>query len=106
MNELRKKYVLIFGNEQSELLDRVYAYAERMHSGQLRDSGEPYIIHPTAVASILLDLGLDCNTVAAALLHDCLEDTEATQEQMRELFGDKITELVLGVTKLDKITFK
>ena len=47
MNELRKKYVLIFGNEQSELLDRVYAYAERMHSGQLRDSGEPYIIYPT-----------------------------------------------------------
>lgn len=106
MNELRKKYVSIFGREQSDLLDRVYDYAERMHSGQLRDSGEPYIIHPTAVASILLDLGLDCNTVAAALLHDCLEDTAATQEQMRELFGDEITELVLGVTKLDKITFK
>lgn len=106
MNPIQERYKSIFGAEQSELLDNVYEYASRMHDGQFRDSGEPYIIHPTAVASILLDLGLDCNTIAAALLHDCIEDTPATESELRTLFGDKITELVLGVTKLDKITFK
>lgn len=106
MNKLREKYTAVFSAEQAELLDKVYAYAERMHEGQKRDSGEPYIIHPTAVAEILLDLGLDCSTIAAALLHDCIEDTAATESEIRELFGDKIAELVLGVTKLDKITFK
>lgn len=106
MNKLREKYTAVFSAEQAELLDKVYAYAERMHEGQKRDSGEPYIIHPTAVAEILLDLGLDCSTIAAALLHDCIEDTAATESEIRGLFGDKIAELVLGVTKLDKITFK
>ena len=106
MIKLREKYMTVFSEQQSELLDRVYAYAERMHEGQKRDSGEPYIVHPAAVAEILLDLGLDCSTVAAALLHDCIEDTAATEAEIRELFGSKIAELVLGVTKLDKITFK
>ncbi len=106
MNNLREKYKNIFSAEQTELLDRVYEYAERMHAGQKRDSGEPYIVHPTSVADILLDLGLDCSTVAAALLHDCIEDTAATEGEVRELFGEKIAELVIGVTKLDKITFK
>lgn len=106
MDRLQTKYRTIFSAEQVELLDRVYEYATRMHDGQLRDSGEPYITHPVAVADILLDIGLDCNTVAAALLHDCIEDTPATESELREQFGDKITELVLGVTKLDKITFK
>lgn len=106
MIKLREKYMTVFSEQQSKLLDRVYAYAERMHEGQKRDSGEPYIVHPAAVAEILLDLGLDCSTVAAALLHDCIEDTAATEAEIRELFGSKIAELVLGVTKLDKITFK
>ena len=106
MDSLQKKYRAIFSSEQSELLDGVLAYAAKMHDGQKRDSGEPYITHPVAVADILLDLGLDCATIAAALLHDCIEDTPATESEIRERFGDKIAELVMGVTKLDKITFK
>lgn len=105
MNELQQKFFDNFG-EQAELLNKAYEYAARMHSGQKRESGEPYIVHPEKVAEVLLELGLDYATIAAALLHDCIEDTAATESELRELFGDKITELVLGVTKLDKITFK
>lgn len=106
MEQLREKFHLVFSPRQSSLLNKALDYATNMHANQLRDSGEPYIIHPIAVCSILFDLGLDCNTLAAALLHDCVEDTAATEEELRQLFGDEITELVLGVTKLDKIAFK
>lgn len=106
MNHLKSRYKLIFSEEQAALLDKVFDYAYRMHDGQKRDSGEPYIVHPTAVANILLDIGLDCSTIAAALLHDCIEDTPATESEIRTLFGAEIAELVMGVTKLDKITFK
>lgn len=77
-----------------------------MHANQFRDSGEPYITHPVAVCGILFDLGLDCSTLAAALLHDCVEDTSATNEEITALFGEEVAELVAGVTKLDKIAFK
>lgn len=106
MEHLQSRYHLIFNESQSEKLDRVLAYAQKMHEGQKRDSGEPYITHPISVAHILLDLGLDAATIAAALLHDCIEDTPATENEIRAQFGDEIVELVLGVTKLDKITFK
>ena len=102
----RERYTAVFGETQSELLDRVYSYATRMHEGQKRDSGEPYITHPIAVANLLLDIGLDCHTVAAALLHDCIEDTPATEDEIRAEFGEEICSLVMGVTKLDKITFR
>ncbi len=106
MKHLQVRYRLIFNEAQIEVLDRVCAFAERMHADQKRDSGEPYIIHPIAVANILLDLGLDYCTVAAALLHDCIEDTPATDADVRTQFGSEIADLVMGVTKLDKITFK
>ncbi|MCL2798323.1 MAG: bifunctional (p)ppGpp synthetase/guanosine-3',5'-bis(diphosphate) 3'-pyrophosphohydrolase, partial [Firmicutes bacterium] len=106
MKHLLKRFKQTFSGEQAELLDRVCAYAGDMHKGQKRDSGEPYIIHPIAVANILLDLGLDPVTAAAAVLHDCIEDTPATEQDIREKFGAEITELVLGVTKLDKLTFE
>ncbi len=106
MQQLKERYKKIFPSNQVKILDEVYDYASRMHDGQTRDSGEPYIIHPIAVANILLDLGLDYKTIAAALLHDCIEDTPATDCEIRGKFGDEICELVLGVTKLDKITFK
>ncbi|MCI8435797.1 MAG: bifunctional (p)ppGpp synthetase/guanosine-3',5'-bis(diphosphate) 3'-pyrophosphohydrolase [Clostridia bacterium] len=106
MKHLQVRYRLIFNEAQIEVLDRVCAFAERMHADQKRDSGEPYIIHPIAVANILLDLGLDYCTVAAALLHDCIEDTPATDADVRTQFGGEIADLVMGVTKLDKITFK
>lgn len=106
MKHLQSRYRLIFSDAQVEMLDKVCAYARAMHADQKRDSGEPYIVHPIAVANILLDLGLDYCTVAAALLHDCIEDTPATESDIRSKFGDEIAELVMGVTKLDKITFK
>jgi GTP diphosphokinase / guanosine-3',5'-bis(diphosphate) 3'-diphosphatase len=84
------------------LLRRSYAIAERMHSGQLRKSGEPYITHPLAVAQILADLGMDTTTLVAALLHDTVEDTSYTLAELREDFGDEVALLVDGVTKFDK----
>lgn len=106
MKELEKKFELVFNPQQTELLNRAMAYAAKMHANQFRDSGEPYITHPVEVANILFDLGLDCSTLAAALLHDCVEDTPATEDEIKKLFGDEIAELVSGVTKLDKIAFK
>ena len=106
MQQLKEKFELVFNPQQVELLNRALDYATKMHANQFRESGEPYITHPIAVASILFDLGLDCSTLAAALVHDCVEDTAATDEEIRKLFGDEIAELVAGVTKLDKIKFK
>src|SRR5690606_18621295 len=82
------------------VIERAYTAAEKAHSGQKRRSGEPYITHPLAVAQILADLGIGSKTVAAALLHDTVEDTDYTLEQLRGDFGDEIAMLVDGVTKL------
>jgi GTP pyrophosphokinase len=87
------------------MLGRAYAIAERMHRGQCRKSGEPYITHPLAVATILAELGMDTTTLAAALLHDVVEDTDYRLEQVRESFGPDVAHLVDGVTKLDKVEF-
>jgi GTP pyrophosphokinase len=87
------------------LLHAAYEVAEREHRGQQRTSGEPFITHPVAVATILAELGMDTTTLVAALLHDTVEDTGYTLEQTREDFGDEITHLVDGVTKLDKMEF-
>jgi GTP pyrophosphokinase len=87
------------------LVERAYQIADRAHDGQTRKSGEPYITHPVAVAQILADLGIGSKTVAAALLHDTVEDTEYTLDQLRADFGDEIAMLVDGVTKLDKVKY-
>jgi GTP pyrophosphokinase len=87
------------------LVERAYAAAERAHAGQKRKSGEPYITHPVAVAQILADLGIGAKTIAAALLHDTVEDTEYTLDLLRRDFGDEIAMLVDGVTKLDKLKY-
>ena len=86
-------------------LERAFIAAEKAHSGQLRKSGEPYITHPVAVAQILIDLGMDLATIMAALLHDTVEDTSYSIEQIKAEFGDEVTSLVDGVTKLDKLTY-
>ncbi|MEU7868513.1 bifunctional (p)ppGpp synthetase/guanosine-3',5'-bis(diphosphate) 3'-pyrophosphohydrolase [Dactylosporangium sp. NPDC049140] len=85
------------------LLQRAYDMAEHFHKGQYRKSGDPYITHPLAVATILADLGMDTTTLVAALLHDTIEDTEYTIERMQVDFGGEVTLLVDGVTKLDKV---
>jgi GTP pyrophosphokinase len=87
------------------LIERAYAAAEKAHRGQTRKSGEPYITHPVAVAQILADLGIGSVTLAAALLHDTVEDTDYTLEHVRADFGDEIAMLVDGVTKLDKLKY-
>ncbi|MCU1446582.1 bifunctional (p)ppGpp synthetase/guanosine-3',5'-bis(diphosphate) 3'-pyrophosphohydrolase [Cryobacterium sp.] len=87
------------------IIERAYTAAERAHDGQKRRSGEPYITHPVAVAQILADLGIGPKTVAAALLHDTVEDTDYTLDALRADFGDEITMLVDGVTKLDKVKY-
>ncbi|HEY8589997.1 MAG TPA: bifunctional (p)ppGpp synthetase/guanosine-3',5'-bis(diphosphate) 3'-pyrophosphohydrolase, partial [Naasia sp.] len=86
-------------------IERAYGAADKAHSGQTRDSGEPYITHPVAVAQILADLGMGPKTIVAALLHDTVEDTAYTLDEMRGDFGDEVTMLVDGLTKLDKLKY-
>lgn len=85
------------------LLQRAYDVAEEKHEGQKRKSGDPYITHPLAVATILAELGMDTTTLVAALLHDTVEDTDYSLERLREDFGDEVAHLVDGVTKLDRV---
>lgn len=87
------------------LIERAYAVAERAHQGQMRKSGDPYITHPLAVTTILAELGMQPAVLAAALLHDTVEDTAYSLTQLRADFGDEIALLVDGVTKLDKMTY-
>jgi GTP pyrophosphokinase len=87
------------------IVERAYTAAERAHDGQKRRSGEPYITHPVAVAQILAELGLGSKAVAAALLHDTVEDTEYSLDMVRHDFGDEVAMLVDGVTKLDKVKY-
>lgn len=93
-------------NYDVDLINRAYSIAEDMHNGQLRKSGEPYIIHPVAVAGILAELGMDEETIVAGLLHDVIEDTPYTKEQLKSEFGGEVLLLVDGVTKLGSIVFE
>lgn len=88
----------------SRIVD-AFDMANKAHQGQFRASGRPYITHPTIVADILMDMGMDVSTICAALLHDTVEDTYITDADLRKKFGDEIADLVKGVTKLDKIAF-
>ncbi len=87
------------------MLEQAYVVAERAHRGQLRKSGDPYITHPVAVATILAELGMTPATLAAALLHDTVEDTDYSLDQLRRDFGPEVAMLVDGVTKLDKVQY-
>ncbi|MCG9723736.1 bifunctional GTP diphosphokinase/guanosine-3',5'-bis pyrophosphate 3'-pyrophosphohydrolase [Vibrio brasiliensis] len=91
---------------QIEALRQSYVVAKDAHEGQTRSSGEPYIIHPVAVARILAEMRLDIETLQAALLHDVIEDTEVTKEELEAQFGTTVAELVDGVSKLDKLKFR
>ena len=93
-------------NYDMGLIERAYDIAEEMHRGQLRKSGEPYLIHPMAVAEILADLGMDEETIVAGLLHDAVEDTPYTKEELIRDFGEEVGLLVDGVTKLGSLKFE
>ena len=89
-----------------DLIDRAYIYSARVHDGQVRLSGEPYLSHPLEVAGILADMKLDPVSISAALLHDVIEDTHATRDDIESMFGKDVAHIVDGVTKLSKIAFK
>ncbi|HJX15050.1 MAG TPA: HD domain-containing protein, partial [Candidatus Deferrimicrobiaceae bacterium] len=86
-----------------ELIQKAYVFTGKVHHGQLRESGEPYLIHPLNVSHILADWNMDEETVATGLLHDTVEDTVATIEEIRELFGENVAQLVDGVTKISRV---
>jgi GTP pyrophosphokinase len=94
-----------YENVDEELLRRAFTIANEAHAGQVRKSGEEYITHPVAVSEILAELGLNTTTVVASILHDTVEDTPYSLDQLRHDFGDEVANLVDGVTKLDKLTY-
>ena len=102
--ELKNKVNASFNEAETEKIRAAFELAESSHSTQLRLSGEPYIIHPLSVALILIDMGMDYESVCAALLHDVVEDTSVTHEQVKEMFGESVATLVDGVTKLGMVS--
>ncbi len=101
--KLRDRIKAIHSEEDIKIVDKAFNTANEYHGEQKRKSGEPYIIHPIAVCDILVDLGMDCQSLVAALLHDVVEDTEYTIEQLTADFGEEVAILVDGVTKLGKV---
>ena len=101
LNRMEKTY----NGKDYALLKHAYDFSRKAHVNQKRASGEEYFIHPCTVAGILIDLGLDAATVAAAFLHDVIEDTPVSEGDIKKEFGEEVLELVVGVTKLEKITF-
>lgn len=106
-DELYRKLITLVRENMTEndvsLVEKAYFIAKKAHEGQFRFSGEPYIIHPVSVAIILYNLGMDGESMAAALLHDVVEDTDMTKENIQEEFGEDVANLVEGVTKLGKV---
>lgn len=106
MEKFLNDILLINPNINIELIKRAYQKAESYHEGQLRKSGEPYLVHPVEVAKILAELGMDENTIVAGLLHDTVEDTSYSEEELKADFGEEVALLVDGVTKLGSLVFE
>ena len=102
---LRATIAKCMPNADIELIDKAVAYADAKHEHQKRKDGSPYIIHPLAVAEIVVEMGLDMDAILGALLHDCIEDTDASHDDIEKLFGQTVAELVEGVTKLTRANF-
>lgn len=100
ISDLFTRIETVFGKEQAESIRDVYEYAYKKHDGVKRESGEPYIMHPVSVVKILLDLGMDSASIKAGFLHDVLEDTDTTRKELQSLFGEEVTNIVEGLTKL------
>ena len=105
INDIIDKITEYYPDADLDIIDRAYIYSARVHDGQVRLSGEPYLSHPLEVAGILTDMKLDVVSVAAGLLHDVVEDTHATIEEIHEMFGKDISHIVSGVTKLSVLPF-
>ena len=104
--EFREKIKKYFTGKDAEMIGTALGYANNKHSFQQRESGEPYIIHPIAVAEILLDYGIDADTICAALLHDVLEDTDTKLNELKSIFGSEVAELVNGVSRVKTLKYK
>jgi GTP diphosphokinase / guanosine-3',5'-bis(diphosphate) 3'-diphosphatase len=105
INDIIDKITEYYPDVDLDIIDRAYIYSARVHDGQVRLSGEPYLSHPLEVAGILADMKLDVVSVAAGLLHDVVEDTHATIEEIHEMFGKDVSHIVSGVTKLSVLPF-
>ena len=103
LTDLIDKVRVYNSSAEVDVVRRAYDFSARVHKGQKRQSGEPYLTHPLAVAGIVADLRLDVPSIAAALLHDTVEDTLTTLEEVESLFGAEIAALVDGLTKIDKL---
>ena len=101
--ELIEKVKSYDPNADEDALNKAFVYAMKMHGTQLRASGDPYFAHPVEVAGILTEFKLDCNSIIAGLLHDTIEDTDCTYDDIKEMFGEQVAKIVEGVTKLTKI---
>ena len=105
INDIIDKISEYAPDAETELVERAYIYSARVHDGQVRLSGEPYLSHPLEVAGILADMKLDSVSIAAGLIHDVIEDTHATAEEIQGTFGLEVVHIVSGVTKLSSVTF-
>ena len=105
MTDIIDRLQMAYTGKDLELCTKAHDFAKKAQENQKRASGEPYFTHPCAVSEILIDLGMDAATVAAAFLHDVIEDTPVSEGDIKKEFGDEVLELVLGVTKLEKIEF-
>ncbi|MDH3894269.1 MAG: HD domain-containing protein, partial [Chromatiales bacterium] len=106
LNKLVSRIETYLSKEQVAKVVEAYEFGARAHEGQKRHSGEPYITHPVAVATILADLHLDMSTLIAALLHDVIEDTGTDKGEISKLFGEEVANIVDGVSKLDQLRFR
>src|SRR6478609_8632575 len=102
LNDILQRVAAYHPDPDLDIIKKAYVYSAKVHQGQVRKSGEPYLIHPLAVAGILSDLKLDEASIITGLLHDTIEDTLATPAELKELFGDEVAQLVDGVTKLSQ----
>src|SRR5512136_2158809 len=103
--DLLKKVRANRPNDDLEIIRKAYDYSLRNHTGQTRATGEPYLIHPLEVAIVLAEMKLDPGAIAAGLLHDAVEDTSVTIEDIQREFGDQVAHIVEGVTKISKLDF-
>src|SRR5688572_2787801 len=105
LNDIIEKVKSYHPQADLDLIQKAYVYSAKVHAGQTRHSGEPYVVHPLEVSMILAELKLDEASICTGLLHDTVEDTLATVEDIQKLFGKDIAYLVDGVTKLSQIKF-
>ena len=105
LNDIVDQVLAYHPEADVSLIEKAYVYSAKAHAGQVRLSGEPYLMHPLEVAGILAKMKLDVFSIASSLLHDTLEDTETNLDDLNRLFGDEVSQIVDGVTKIGRFEF-